>query len=91
MFLLDAVRRAGALEVVGVDGPDHDAAETELLGVRRLQAEGDVVIVANPHVVPEHVGDLVGLLPHDLPKSLFGGLFLTDLCKSDNLLHASHI
>lgn len=78
-IILDLVGGAGAGEVVSIDRPDHDAGQPVVLGVSHLQVEGDVVVEANPHVVPEHVGCLVGLLPHYVPRPGLSLLPLTDL------------
>ena len=66
---------ARAPEVVVVDGPEHDAAETLLAHVHRLVLHGRQIVVADPLVSLVRVGPhLPGVLPHDVPVILVDGL-----------------
>lgn len=56
------------VEVVVVDGPDHDAGELLVEGVARLDGDGSVVVVRDPLGVVVHVGRLRRIVPGLSPR-----------------------
>ena len=57
-----------ASEVVGVDGPGHDAGEAVVVGKVHLLPDGLLVVVAHPLGLLVHVRRLVMLFPHRRPR-----------------------
>lgn len=54
-------------EVIGVNGPCHHPRQALVIRILGLGLDAPLVVVAEPHVVPEHEGGAVVLIPLHMP------------------------
>ena len=50
-------------EVIGVNGPCHHPGQALVISILCLGLDAPLVVVAEPHVIPEHEGGAVVLIP----------------------------
>ena len=88
----ELVRSTESLEVIRLYGPDHHPAQPLLPGKVGLEPDAPLVVVAEPHVVSEHEGGAVLLLPLHTPprpRARVLNLLLADLIVTQEAVLAS--
>ena len=70
------------VEIIRLNGPDHDPGQLLVPGQVRLHSHGPLVVEADPLVVVNHVWRLVTRLPLHLPVLLLLAKLFADLVES---------